>query len=96
MQPWYLYILSCADNTFYTGITCDLSRRLEEHNAGRASKYTRCRRPVTQVFTKQFPDRSAASKAEYRTKQLPRAQKQKLIDGDLRWDDMETKRGTKE
>lgn len=75
-----LYILQCADETLYTGITTDLVRRIEEHNTSPVgAKYTRGRRPVALVWSKQFRDRSRASREEARVKKLPRAEKMKLI-----------------
>jgi len=77
---YYLYILKCADGTLYTGITTDLSRRLEEHNSSpRGAKYTAARRPVQLVFSKKFRRRSTAAQAEARIKKLSRAEKIKLI-----------------
>lgn len=73
---YYLYILRCADDTLYTGITTDLVRRVKEHNEGRAAaKYTRARRPVELVYSKRFKDRSKASIAEADLKKLSRAEK---------------------
>lgn len=80
-QPWYVYLLSCSDDTLYCGITNDLERRLNQHNRGRAgAKYTRARRPVRLVYTRQFPDRAGAARFEYQLKQLDRAQKLKLLE----------------
>lgn len=79
MGTWYLYILECADQSLYTGITLDLQRRIAEHNLGTGSKYTRVRGPVKMVYSKEFPDRSTASKEEFRIKKLPRSQKLGLI-----------------
>lgn len=77
---YYLYILECADKTLYTGITVDLERRVYEHNQTKlGAKYTQIRRPVKLVFSKKFPNRSTASKAEYKIKKLPREEKLKLI-----------------
>lgn len=77
---YYLYILRCADNTLYTGITVDVVCRVQEHNGGHlGAKYTRVRRPVRAVFTKKFRTRSAALKAEYKMKTLSRAAKLRLI-----------------
>lgn len=77
---YYLYILRCADDSLYTGITTDLARRVEEHNkSALGAKYTRARRPVTLVYSKKFRTRVTASRAEYRTKQLTREQKLALI-----------------
>lgn len=77
---YHLYILKCADETFYTGITTDLDRRMNEHNASDAgAKYTRGRRPVRLVFSRTFEDRSAASREEARIKKLSRTEKLGLI-----------------
>jgi putative endonuclease len=78
-MTWYLYILECADQTLYTGITLDIPRRLDEHNAGTGSKYTRSRRPVRVVFSRSYPDRSLASKNEFKLKQMSRSEKLALI-----------------
>jgi len=77
---YYLYILECRDKTLYTGITTDLARRLKEHNtAPQGAKYTRVRRPVTLVYASRFKDRSSASKAEAKIKNLSRLQKISII-----------------
>ncbi len=77
---YYLYILKCADKTLYTGITVDLARRVREHNDSEmGAKYTRARRPVKLVFSKKFRNRSVASKAECRIKQLSRHDKLNLV-----------------
>jgi putative endonuclease len=77
---YYLYILECADKTLYTGITVDLDRRVREHNSSKlGAKYTRARRPVKLVYSKKYRNRSSASKAEHRLKQLSRAEKLKLL-----------------
>ena len=79
MKKWYVYILQCADDTLYTGITTDVNRRLNEHNSGKGAKYTRTRLPVMIVAVSEAGSRSEASKEEYRIKQLTREQKLKLI-----------------
>jgi putative endonuclease len=77
---YYLYILKCSDKTLYTGITVDLKRRIKEHNSSKlGSKYTATRRPVKLVYTKKFHNRSLATKAEYRIKQLSKKEKLNLI-----------------
>ena len=78
-QTWFVYILRCHDRTYYTGITTDLTRRLDEHNAGLGAKYTRPRRPVVMVYSEPAPSRSAAAGREYRIKKLSPAGKKKLI-----------------
>jgi putative endonuclease len=75
---WTCYLLRCADDTLYCGITNDLDKRLAAHNAGTASKYTRVRVPVELVYTEPCADRSAASKREMEIKSLSRSEKLKL------------------
>jgi len=77
---WSVYIVECADGTFYTGITNDLDRRVHEHNVGKGARYTRSRRPVVLRYHELQPDRSSASAREYRIKALSRMEKQGLID----------------
>ena len=77
---WQVYILKCADGTFYTGITTDLRRRVAEHsNSLLGAKYTRGRRPVKLVYLKKFKNRSAASGEEIAIKKLSRENKIELI-----------------
>ena len=76
---WFVYILECNDGTYYTGITNDLDKRLAAHNEGNGAKYTCVRRPVRLMVSFEATDRSAASKEEYRIKQLTRKEKEKLI-----------------
>ena len=77
-----LYVLKCADDTLYTGITTDMERRLLEHNSSElGAKYTRARRPVKLVYHKSYKDRSEASIEESRIKKLPRSKKLELIGG---------------
>lgn len=74
-----VYILLCADGSFYTGWSNHLARRLAAHNAGKGAKYTKMRRPVRLVYQEKLPSRSAALKREYQIKQLSHAQKAALI-----------------
>jgi putative endonuclease len=78
---WLCYILCCADDTLYTGITNDLEKRLATHNAGTAAKYTRARGPVELVFVESCADKSAALKREMEIKSLVREEKLTLIKG---------------
>jgi len=82
---YYIYILKCADNTLYTGITTELERRVEEHNhSDKGAKYTRLRRPVVLIYSEKHEDRSSASKREYEIKKkMTRAQKLKMIEESL-------------
>ena len=76
---WYVYILRCADNTLYTGITNHLERRLKAHNAGVASKYTRVRRPVSMVYQEEVKTKSDALRRELAIKAMSKQQKLNLI-----------------
>jgi len=77
---YYLYILLCVDSSLYTGIAVDVKKRVVEHNTSHlGAKYTRGRRPVKLVYTKEFPTRSRALKEESRIKKLSRVQKLQLI-----------------
>lgn len=78
-MSWYVYILQCADDTLYTGITNNKARRLSQHNAGKASKYTRTKLPVIMVYSEPSEDRSSATKRELAIKKLSRQQKLGLI-----------------
>ncbi len=74
-----VYIVRCADGTYYTGWTTDLERRLIQHNAGRGGAYTRLRRPVTLVYREEVADRAAALRRERMIKCYDRPAKERLI-----------------
>lgn len=76
---WVCYLLRCADDTLYCGITNNMEKRLGAHNAGTAARYTRSRGPVELVYIEDCADRSAALKREMNIKKLPRAEKLALI-----------------
>lgn len=75
----FVYIVRCADGSFYTGWTTDISRRLAQHNAGRGGRYTRTHRPVELVYREEVPDRSAAMRRERALKKLGRVRKEGLV-----------------
>jgi putative endonuclease len=77
-MSWVCYLLRCADDTFYCGITNDLEKRLAAHNAGEGAKYTRGRLPVKVVYSESCADKSAALKRELQIKRLSRSAKQAL------------------
>lgn len=80
MSDWSVYVLRCADGSYYTGVTNNLMRRLDAHRAGKASKYTRCRLPVRLACALgSWPTRGPALKREARIKAMTRLQKQELI-----------------
>ncbi|WP_321275774.1 GIY-YIG nuclease family protein [Thiomicrorhabdus indica] len=80
-SEWVVYLLRCADNSFYCGITNNLEKRLRQHNGEikGGAKYTRCRRPCHIVYQEFAMNRQTASQREYAIKQLSKAQKQQLI-----------------
>ena len=79
-KVWYVYILECADQTLYCGITTNLTRRLSEHNqTSRGSKYVRPRRPARLVYFETVESRSEAQSREFQIKRLKRNQKLELI-----------------
>ena len=78
-QPWFLYILRCQNDTFYTGVTKDLERRLKMHNDGKASRYTRARRPVKMIYHENCASRARALVRECEVKALPRKKKEQLV-----------------
>ncbi|WFS61158.1 GIY-YIG nuclease family protein [Pseudodesulfovibrio thermohalotolerans] len=75
MQTWHVYLLRCADNSLYCGITNNLDRRLAAHNAGTASKYTRARLPVRLAASVTVDGKSAALRLEMAIKKMPAGQK---------------------
>ena len=77
MTDWFVYILQCSDNTYYTGITTNTLRRLKEHNSGKGSKYTGPRQPSFYLGTKRVSNRSEATKLELCVKKAKK--KDKLI-----------------
>ncbi|MHB8258525.1 MAG: GIY-YIG nuclease family protein [Acidiferrobacterales bacterium] len=76
---WQVYIIECRDGSLYTGITSDLARRLLQHNAGRAARYTRGRGPVILRHREGYVTRAQALKREWAIKRLTRTQKQALL-----------------
>ncbi|MCX6736257.1 MAG: GIY-YIG nuclease family protein [Candidatus Parcubacteria bacterium] len=77
---YYVYLLKCADGSFYCGITTDLNRRLEEHNSSPlGAKYTKGRRPVVLAYAKKYENRSEASKEEAKIKKMKREEKERMI-----------------
>jgi putative endonuclease len=80
MTEAWVYILRCSDNSFYTGWTSNLERRLAQHSAGKGSRYTNSRRPVELIAAFAMADRKAALREEARIKRLSRTQKLELVE----------------
>jgi putative endonuclease len=75
---WEVYIVKCRTGELYTGCTVDLGRRLDQHNSGSGSKFTRARRPVVLVYHEPCASRSSALRRESQIKRMSRAQKLSL------------------
>jgi len=82
-RGWYVYLLRCADDSLYTGVTTDVQRRLRQHNGELVGgpRYTRGRRPVQLVWSEAAADRGAAQAREAQVRQLGRAGKLRLAAG---------------
>ncbi|MCX7167860.1 MAG: GIY-YIG nuclease family protein [Rhodocyclales bacterium] len=78
-KTWFVYLIECSDGSLYTGITVDLAARFAAHSEGRGARSMRMHAPVRMLAAEAHPDRSAASKAEYRIKQLTAAQKRAYV-----------------
>lgn len=76
---WVVYILECSDLSLYTGITNNLTGRIENHRTGKGARYTRGRGPLKLVYVESFENRSGASKREFAIKKLSRREKLELI-----------------
>lgn len=78
-MDWVVYILQCADDTLYTGITNNLDQRIAAHHEGKGAKYTRGRAPFEILYTEKAKSRSEATLRERAIKKLDRVQKFKLL-----------------
>lgn len=79
-MPWYLYVVKCRDQSLYTGITTDISRRIKEHNTKKGAFYTQNKTPVELVYREDLSDQSSARKREAAIKRLTRKEKIELIE----------------
>lgn len=75
----YCYILKCSDNSYYTGWTNNLEKRLQAHQEGVGAKYTRGRTPVELIYYETFLTKEEAMRREYEIKHLSRKEKEMLI-----------------
>ncbi len=80
-KPWFVYILRCADGSLYTGISNDITRRLDMHNRGRGAKYVRTRLPAILVWWEYAGTCSTALHREAAIKGYSRGAKERLIQG---------------
>lgn len=79
-MAYHVYILRCCDNTFYTGQTTDLEKRVLAHNRGAGARYTRGRGPVQLVYHTEVATLREAFILEHKIKRMRRTDKEKLID----------------
>jgi putative endonuclease len=87
--PYWLYLLRCRDGSLYTGIARDVEARLRDHgDSARGAKYLQGRAPLVVVFRRPVGDRGRAQRLEHRVKKLPRAQKLRLIAGELELEEL--------
>ena len=78
---WFVYIAICVDGTYYSGVTTDVHRRINEHNSSaKGARYTRSRRPTRLIYQEGAKNRSIASKREFAIKQMTRSQKELLVE----------------
>ena len=83
MKQSYVYILKCSDDSYYTGITYNLTKRISEHKTGKHKEsYTYNRRPLELVFYAEFTDINLAIESEKHIKKWSRAKKEALIKGE--------------
>ena len=75
----YVYILQCADGSYYTGATTDLERRFHQHQIGKAAKYTRARGPLSLLYSETHANLNQAYRREKEIQKLSRTQKETLI-----------------
>ena len=84
MKVYYVYILKCSDNSYYTGVTSNLEKRFLEHQSGKHTEsYTYKRRPLELVFYAEFSQISFAIDTEKQLKKWSRVKKEALINGDF-------------
>ncbi len=83
MKDYFVYIVRCSDNSYYTGFTSNLEQRIAEHNNGKYNGYTTTRLPVILVYSNRFGDVNEAIRAEKQIKGWSRAKKEALITGDF-------------
>ena len=77
-KSWFLYLIECMDGSIYTGIAVDVDARYAQHASGKGARYTRSHPPRRLLAALEYPDRSAAAKAEYRVKCLSAGEKREF------------------
>ncbi len=83
MKDYFVYILKCSDDSYYTGVTNNLEKRINEHQAGIIKGYTSSRLPIKLVFSERFSDVNQAIQLEKQLKGWSRKKKEALINGNF-------------
>ena len=78
-MKYYVYLIRCADNSLYCGMATNIQKRVEQHNAGKGSKYVRSRGPAVLVYTEEHGDISSALKREADIKKWSKLKKEELV-----------------
>lgn len=79
----FVYVLLCADNSFYTGISNNLEKRFLEHQNGKGGKYTRAHKPIKIIYSEKSSNKSGALKREFEIKSWDRGKKIKMLNLEL-------------
>lgn len=77
-MPWFVYLIECRNGSIYTGIAVDVQARYNVHASGKGARYTRSHPPQRLLAALEYPDRSSASKAEYKIKQWSAEEKRQF------------------
>ena len=75
----YMYVVECCDDSYYTGYTTDVKKRVAVHNSGKGAKYTRARLPVKLIYAEGFDSKEEAMSAEALLKRKKRPQKESYL-----------------
>jgi Predicted endonuclease containing a URI domain len=86
MKPFYVYIMHCADKSYYVGHADNIESRISAHKMGSLHCYTNTRLPITVVFVQEFATRGEAIEMERRVKGWNRKKKEALINED--WNEL--------
>jgi len=82
---WFLYVIRCADDSLYTGVSTDVNRRLSEHRSGKGAKYLRGKGPMEMVRSHCIGTRSKALKVEREFRKLSKVNKERLLENETEW-----------
>ena len=82
---WFLYVIRCADDSLYTGVSTDVNRRLSVHRAGKGAKYLRGKGPLDMVCSHSIGTRSQALKVEREFRKLSKVNKERLLENETEW-----------